>query len=725
MRRRRPAVPAVPAHHRSAGPTPLRRVLVAALTALMVTGLIPALTAAPAAARPAAAGVRTAAEQDLLWTAGNSVTAYTSAPATAVAGPATIIFENSQATGNTLAMSHTLTFDTTTPGYNHDVTVDILANPLDAQGGRWEVEADLTPGTYRFFCAIPGHGTMVGELVVSGGGGEDTTAPTVTAEVTGEQDADGAYIGSASVTLDAVDEGSGVASVEYDLDDAGYQAYDGPVVVDTVGTHTLTHRATDTAGNTSEPGTVTFTVTAPAEQDTIPPTVTAEVTGEQDADGAYIGSASVTLDAVDDASGVAVTEYDLDGAGFVPYTEPVMVSAPGAHTVAYRATDGAGNTSEAGSVAFTVAAPSEEDTTAPTVTVDVTGEQDAEGSYVGSASVTLDAVDEGSGVASVEYDLDDAGYQAYDGPVVVDTVGTHTLTHRATDTAGNTSEPGTVTFTVTAPAEQDTTAPVVLPEVLGERDASGAYVASATVTLTAVDEGSGVASVEYDLDDAGYQAYAGPVVVDTVGSHTLTYRATDTAGNTSEPGSIGFDVVAAGPEDSAAPQVSATVVGTRDAAGHYTGRGTVSLVATDEGSGVASVEYRLDGGAWQVYTAPVVVVAPGSHTFLYRATDRAGNVSTPGSVTFTVAVMGADLCPSSDVRPTVIIGSHDSTVTNIDTGDGCTINDLVDEDGDHANHGQFLRHVRRMTAQLVDAGTISGSERSRIMKAAALSDVGR
>ena len=537
MRRRRPAVPAVPAHHRSAGPTPLRRVLVAALTALMVTGLIPALTAAPAAAGPAAAGVRTAAEQDLLWTAGNSVTAYTSAPATAVAGPATIIFENSQATGNTLAMSHTLTFDTTTPGYNHDVTVDILANPLDAQGGRWEVEADLTPGTYRFFCAIPGHGTMVGELVVSGGGGEDTTAPTVTAEVTGEQDADGAYIGSASVTLDAVDEGSGVASVEYDLDDAGYQAYDGPVVVDTVGTHTLTHRATDTAGNTSEPG--------------------------------------------------------------------------------------------------------------------------------------------------------------------------------------------TVTFTVTAPAEQDTTAPVVLPEVLGERDASGAYVASATVTLTAVDEGSGVASVEYDLDDAGYQAYAGPVVVDTVGSHTLTYRATDTAGNTSEPGSIGFDVVAAGPEDSAAPQVSATVVGTRDAAGHYTGRGTVSLVATDEGSGVASVEYRLDGGAWQVYTAPVVVVAPGSHTFLYRATDRAGNVSTPGSVTFTVAVMGADLCPSSDVRPTVIIGSHDSTVTNIDTGDGCTINDLVDEDGDHANHGQFLRHVRRMTAQLVDAGTISGSERSRIMKAAALSDVGR
>ena len=62
---------------------------------------------------------------------------------------------------------------------------------------------------------------------------------------------------------------------------------------------------------------------------------------------------------------------------------------------------------------------------------------------------------------------------------------------------------------------------------------------------------------------------------------------------------------------------------------------------------------------------------------------------------------------------------------NIDTGNGCTINDVLAEDGDHANHGQFLRHVRSATAELVDAGTISGSQQSRIMRAAALSDVGR
>ncbi|WP_203945685.1 cupredoxin domain-containing protein, partial [Planotetraspora thailandica] len=116
------------------------------------------------------------ADQVLVWTADNGMTTYKSAPTTATAGPATIVFENSAATGNTTGMTHTLTFDTSTPGYNHDVTLNIIASPFDAAGGRHEVQVNLTPGKYRFFCAIPGH-MMVGELVVTDGGSTDTTAP--------------------------------------------------------------------------------------------------------------------------------------------------------------------------------------------------------------------------------------------------------------------------------------------------------------------------------------------------------------------------------------------------------------------------------------------------------------------------------------------------------------------------------------------------------------------
>ncbi|MGQ4427536.1 glycosyl hydrolase, partial [Streptomyces violaceoruber] len=147
---------------------------------LMVLGL----QATSASGQPAKAPAAAAADQVLTWTAGDDITKYASAPETAVAGPATIVFENSEATGNTTGMPHTLTFMTSDPAYNQDVQLNILANPNDAEGGKHTAEVTLTPGTYMNHCTIPGHGQMTGVLVVTeGGGGEDTTAPATSAEV--------------------------------------------------------------------------------------------------------------------------------------------------------------------------------------------------------------------------------------------------------------------------------------------------------------------------------------------------------------------------------------------------------------------------------------------------------------------------------------------------------------------------------------------------------------
>jgi uncharacterized cupredoxin-like copper-binding protein len=293
------------------------------------------------------------AEQVLTWTADNSMTTYKSVPTTATAGPATIVFENSMATGNNTGMTHTLTFDTSTPGYNHDVTLNIIASPFDADGGRHEVQVNLTPGKYRFFCAIPGH-QMVGELVVTDGGGGDTTAPQVSASVSGDKDANGNYIGSATVTVSASDTESGVDKVEYSLDGGAFAAYSAPVSVNQLGAHTARYRATDKVGNTSAVGSVTFTVVAPQGGDTAPPQVSAQVTGNQDWAWNYVGSATVTISASDTESGVGTVEYSLDGQPFAVYTKPLVVDQPGAHSVSYRATDKAGNTSNVSTAKFTV-----------------------------------------------------------------------------------------------------------------------------------------------------------------------------------------------------------------------------------------------------------------------------------------------------------------------------------------------------------------------------------
>ncbi|MEX1658544.1 family 16 glycoside hydrolase [Streptomyces pseudovenezuelae] len=423
-----------------------RRALTVLLAALlMVLGLQSTSQARPDMTAPAAA-------QTLTWTAGDDITRYTSVPTTAVAGTATIVFENSTATGNTTGMPHTLTFVTSDPEFNDDVELNILANPNDDMGGRHTAEVTLTPGRYFYHCTIPGHGQMQGILVVTEGSGEDTTAPAAAAQVTGTQNAQGQYVGSARVTVTATDEagGSGVDRIEYAIGDTGaWQPYTAPVVVDQVGDHTVRYRAVDKAGNVSAEKSAAFTVVAPPSDDTAPPDTSATVSGEQNPDGTYIDMATVTVSASDTGSGVNTIEYAVNDGSWQPYTMPVMVHQVGSHTVRYRATDKAGNVAADKSVRFTVVAAAPQDTTPPVTGVTVDGTRNSDGAYVGNAKVTVSATDEGgSGVAGVEYSIDAGPYLAYTAAVVVDRAGTHTLAYRARDKAGNTSAARTVTFTV-------------------------------------------------------------------------------------------------------------------------------------------------------------------------------------------------------------------------------------------------------------------------------------
>lgn len=427
-----------------------RRMWAALLAALMV---VLGLQALPATGQPQPRPEAAAAAQVLTWTAGDDITKYGSAPTTAVAGATTIVFENSTATGNTTGMPHTLTFDTSDPEYNNDVQLNILANPNDDQGGKHTAEVTLTPGRYRYYCTIPGHGQMQGILVVTEGNGDDTTAPEASAHVSGTQNAQGQYVGSASVALHATDNegGSGVDRVEYAVGDEGaWQPYTTPVVVDQVGDHKIRYRALDKAGNVSAEKSVTFTVVAPQSDDTTAPETSATVSGEQNPDGTYVAMATVTVSASDTGTGVNTIEYAIGSGAWQPYTAPVMVHEVGSHTVRYRATDKAGNVAAEKNVQFTVVAAPQPDTTAPVTGVTVEGAKNSSGAYIGNAKVTVTATDEhhGSGVDRIEYSIDGGPYLAYTAPVVVDRAGTHTLGYRATDKAGNTSAARTVTFTV-------------------------------------------------------------------------------------------------------------------------------------------------------------------------------------------------------------------------------------------------------------------------------------
>jgi hypothetical protein len=106
--------------------------------------------------------------------------------------------------------------------------------------------------------------------------------------------------------------------------------------------------------------------------------------------------------------------------------------------------------------------------------------------------------------------------------------------------------------------------------------------------------------------------------------------------------------------DDVAPSVTSTVDGP-SSGGFYTGPVAVTLTATDNpgGSGVDKVEYQLDAAStWTAYTAPIAVSGDGTHQVRYRATDKAGNVSTPGTrevkIDATAPVTTAAFAPASD-----------------------------------------------------------------------------
>jgi hypothetical protein len=321
----------------------------------------------------------------------------------------------------------------------------------------------------------------------------------------------------ATVALAASDATSGLASLQYSLDGGPLTAYTAPVRVTGAGSHTVTYRAADLAGNVRE-GSVPVVLRAPA--DTVKPTVTTSVTPAT-ADGKagwYVKPVTVSATAADDKPGVSLA-YSLDGGAYAPYTAALAVDE-GTHVLAFRATDAAGNVSDVATVTV------KRDATAPTTAAAFAPGNDA-GWANGDVPVTLTGTDAASGVASTEYSLDGAAYKPYTGTITVRGDGIHTLKYRSTDTAGN------------AEAERATTLKIdgTKPTLLVEGIVNGQVYGDSTdlkISWSAADVTSGVKVDGGTLDGKSIDNGRLLSLFElTLGVHELVVTATDHAGNVS------------------------------------------------------------------------------------------------------------------------------------------------------------------------------------------------
>jgi len=177
-------------------------------------------------------------------------------------------------------------------------------------------------------------------------------------------------------------------------------------------------------------------------------------------------------------------------------------------------------------------------------------------------------------------------------------------------------------------ARVDTRPPQIEGSLSGTPGEAGWYVSPVTFTAPASDPqpGSGIDTFTYTLNASPEQSYTGPITVGD-GVHTLTFRAQDLAGHVSEISqSVQVDTIA--------PQVDASLAG-EQANGWYLSQVTFTAAASDDGSGLARIEYALDGASWQAYTAPVTV-GDGTHILRVRALDVAGNQAEMAPLSFQV-----------------------------------------------------------------------------------------
>ncbi|NOU85992.1 hypothetical protein GC102_09410 [Paenibacillus sp. LMG 31460] len=231
-------------------------------------------------------------------------------------------------------------------------------------------------------------------------------------------------------------------------------------------------------------------------------------------------------------------------------------------------------------------------------------------------TVSLNAVDVGSGVAATYYTVD-GGAQQSGNTVLFNTEGVHKLVYWSVDNAGNLEQAHTVTFSI------DKTPPVTTAVVtpLQPDGLNGWYVHPVTVSLNAYDALSGAAKTEYSLDDrATWQRYTAPVTLNQDSKYTLSYRSTDIAGNVETAKTISFNL------DTIAPTItiSEVVYGTFNDSGSITP--VISLVDNLSGFDNTKTTVMLDANTLQQgATIPLYKLQLGLHTLVVSTSDLAGN----------------------------------------------------------------------------------------------------
>ena len=628
----------------------------------------PTVTATPTPAANAAGWNKT--DVAVAWAAsdpGGSGVASGPTPASSTETANGIVTRTSTATdrlGNVGNGSVTVRIDKVAPtitatqisaGFGQPTTVPFTCDDSTSGGGEASgIASCVADGTNppSNSITVTGNATVTGTATDNAGNTKslsvevrnvDTTPPTLSGAPTEQPNGAGWYKGDVTVHWTAADPESGIPTPPADTTITGEGA-----------------GLTSTTSVKNGAGLETTATSSPA----VNIDRTAPTTGLSGTSNNWVnGTVTVTLKPADNLSGVASTSYAVDG-GPAQTGNSFTLSAEGDHTVSFFSTDKAGNAETAQTAHVKI------DKTAPTISHSFTPLSYTDGAWTNAdVTVTFDCADQGgSGLAScndpvaktaegegqqvVGTATDNAGNSASDTAVVSIDKTDPTITAKAdrpANGAGWYDDDVTVSFTATDALSGVATK--TADKVLGEganQSASGTATdkagnsASDSVTGINVDKTdpvlsasfptgwqSGDATVNWSCTDALSGVPLGGQPADNVvtgegANLTSTASCTDKAGNVTTNTVSGIKI------DRTAPTTTASVPAL-PASGWYTDPVSVTLTGSDDLSGVAATYYSVDDGATESYTGAFSFGTEGAHTIKFWSKDTAGNLEVPGA----------------------------------------------------------------------------------------------
>ena len=467
------------------------------------------------------------------------------------------------------------------------------------------IPANYSKSTITYYCSA--HSSMVSTLAVVEG---DSQAPVITLQGDNPQEVE---LGSPYVEAGATaDTGETVVIDSSEVDTA------------TIGSYSVTYNATDSAGNVASTVTRIVNVVGPASSDITAPVITLLGDNPQTVEA---GTPYVEAGATADTGETVVIDSSSVDTGTV-----------GSYTVTYSVTDAAGNSAvplertvnvvnssfvdsdndgysdsdevEWGSDPLDQSdAPIEALNWSLFANVGETSSVDSSAPVIALIGANPQTVQLGSSYVELGATTDTGETVVIDASNVdTSSLGSYTVTYNSSDAAGNKS--ATVTRTVNVVAGDDTVAPVITlngsnPQTV---QLGSQYIEAGATT----DTGESVT-----IDASG-------VNTSVAGSYSVTYNATDAAGNAAAMVTRIVNVIdSGGGIDTTAPVITLNGLNPQ----------TVQInTAYVEAGATADSGETVEIDSSQVNTSAV-----GSYVVTYTAKDAAGNSATP--VTRTVNVI--------------------------------------------------------------------------------------